>query len=222
MVQIKDKETGVTLQCVEADTLAGASLPYADLFGADLRGADLRRADLHGARLIQADLSGAELAGADLTHSWLWGASFAGARHLADASLAGAVYDSTTCWPQGFDPRERGAILGGHEPPSLQGFAPHAEVEIAFLRPEEGGRRTPCGGSYRPVFYYDGQQWIAFYAFSTDGWIRPGETVSALVHFLSPDAHVGRLYPGKEFELRDGAHVVARGHVTRVLGLADA
>jgi hypothetical protein len=38
--------------------------------------------------------------GADLRRAWLF-----------DASLRGALYDVDTRWPEGFDPRTRGAIL---------------------------------------------------------------------------------------------------------------
>jgi hypothetical protein len=60
---------------------------------------------------------------------------------------------------------------------------------------------------------------MAAYSFSTDDWMRPGDTVGALVHLLSPDAHRGRLYPGKEFELREGPHIVARGRVLKMVDL---
>ena len=96
---------------------------------------------------------------------------------------------------------------------------PDVEVEITLLRTDEGGRTTPCRSGYRPPFYYDGQYWIAFYVFPADDWIQPGDTVRALVTFLKPESHRGRLYPGKEFELREGSHLVARGRVTRLMSL---
>jgi translation elongation factor EF-Tu-like GTPase len=101
------------------------------------------------------------------------------------------------------------------------GFEPHAAVEISFLTTEEGGRTGPCRPGYSPPFFYDGAHWIAFYAFDTSEPIQPGETVRAFVCFLDPDAHRGRLFPGKEFELREGSHIVARGRVTKLLGLEE-
>jgi hypothetical protein len=41
----------------------------------------------------------------DLRHSWLQGAKLRGAK------LHGALYDSHTRWPHGFDPRRHGAVL---------------------------------------------------------------------------------------------------------------
>ena len=53
----------------------------------DLIGADLSRADLSGAYLRRANLSGANLSGAN----------------LSDARLIGAIADSETKFPEGFD-----------------------------------------------------------------------------------------------------------------------
>jgi translation elongation factor EF-Tu-like GTPase len=95
--------------------------------------------------------------------------------------------------------------------------APHAEVELSFLTPEQGGRTRPFRTGYRPPFYYEGRYWDAFLHFETDGWIEPGNTVRASVSFLTPEAHRDALFPGKEFELRDPpARTVARGRILRL------
>jgi hypothetical protein len=102
-----------------------------------------------------------------------------------------------------------------------EGFEPHLEIEVTFLRPEEGGGTGPWRVGYTPPLYYDGDYWIAYYSFAKD-LIHPGDTVTALVCFLNPkfrDSHRRCLYPGKEIELRDGSHVIARGHVIQLLGL---
>ena len=57
----------------------------ANLGGADLRNARLNGADLKGSNLRLADLSGAD--------------------------LEGVKYNSNTLWPEGFDPRSRGAVI---------------------------------------------------------------------------------------------------------------
>jgi hypothetical protein len=103
-----------------------------------------------------------------------------------------------------------------------KGFQPHLEIEVTFLRPEEGGGTGPWRTGYTPPLYYDGAYWIGFYAFSAD-LIHPGDTVTALVCFPNPDfhdLHRRNLSPGKEIELREGHHVIARGRVIRLLGLA--
>jgi hypothetical protein len=49
--------------------------------------------------------------------------------------------------------------------------------------------------------------------------VYPGQTVTAHLSFLSPQCHVGKLYPGKEFLIREGQRVVGRGKVTKILDL---
>ena len=93
------------------------------------------------------------------------------------------------------------------------------EVEICFLRTEEGGRKGPARSGYRPQFYYDGNDWDAVHTYATDDWVQPGETVTGYLDFLSPDEHVAKLFPGMEFLCREGSRVVARGRVLRILNL---
>ncbi len=103
MIEIKRKD-GSVIRTIDADSLRGADLRYADLQGAYLRGADLQDADLQGAYLRGADLQGAYLRGAylrgadlrdaDLQGAYLRGADLRGAylrgADLRDADLQGA------------------------------------------------------------------------------------------------------------------------------------
>ena len=95
----------------------------------------------------------------------------------------------------------------------------HALAEIRFLTPDEGGRTLPVYSGYRGQFYYDGADWDAIQTYPSEGPVNPGESVRALLWFTNPDAHRGRLYPGKQFEVREGRHVVGRGVIIRLLGL---
>ena len=74
------------------------------------REANLRHAVLLMAYLGNADLRGADLSDANLAGAWLRGANLEGAE-LHGARLAGAVYDGHTKWPDGFDPKTRGARM---------------------------------------------------------------------------------------------------------------
>lgn len=65
----------------------------------DLRGADLTGVDLSGVDLSGADMCWAHLVGADLRHV-----------RLVAIRMEGARYDSTTQWPDGFDPEYFGAV----------------------------------------------------------------------------------------------------------------
>jgi uncharacterized protein YjbI with pentapeptide repeats len=91
---------GVNLK--DAD-LRRAFLAGAYLHLSDLRDADLRRADLRGAFLGNTDLRGADLRGPDVR---VLGDPVA---RLGGINLEGAEFDSTTRWPDGFDPVAAGA-----------------------------------------------------------------------------------------------------------------
>jgi elongation factor Tu len=93
------------------------------------------------------------------------------------------------------------------------------EAEITFLTTEEGGRRGPAYSGYRPQFHYDGHDWDAIQHYGDVEAVEPGQTVIAYLSFLSPKEHVGKLYPGKEFLIREGHRVVARGCITKILDL---
>jgi len=93
-------------------TLFGIDLSFSDLVGtnlsfSDLSFANLTGADLSFARLSFADLSGADLSFADLDDSDLRNANLSGAKlsniKLSETALAGALYDSFTIFPTGFD-----------------------------------------------------------------------------------------------------------------------
>lgn len=93
------------------------------------------------------------------------------------------------------------------------------EAELTFIPPDEGGRSMPAKSGYRPQFFYDGHDWDAQHDYGDVEEVAPGETVQAKLTFLSPQRHVGKLFPGKEFLLREGQRVVGHGTVTRILNL---
>ena len=98
-------------------------------------------------------------------------------------------------------------------------FPPDIEAEITFVPTELGGRKTPAFSGYRPQFYYDGTDWDAEQEYPDVESVLPGQTVRALLRFFRPEAHVGRVHVGLEFEVREGSRVVARGRVTKILHL---
>lgn len=93
------------------------------------------------------------------------------------------------------------------------------EVQITFLASDQGGRKTPARTGYRPQFSYDGQDWDGIQTYPDREAVYAGETVTAYIAFLSPEHHRGKLYPGKEFQVREGSRVVAKGIVTKILEL---
>lgn len=74
----------------------------------DWRRGRLGGADLHRCTLIACDLRDAHLANAILRGAVLRGCDLRGAC-LEGADLTGATYDTSTRWPEGFDPRAHGA-----------------------------------------------------------------------------------------------------------------
>ena len=101
-------------------------------------------------------------------------------------------------------------------------FPPDIEAEITFVPTEQGGRNTAAFSGYRPHFYYDSHDWDADQEYPDVDSVLPGQTARALLRFLSPEAHLGRVQPGMTFEVREGARVVARGRVTKILHLAES
>ncbi len=137
--------------CLEGADLSHSDFLYAELSGANLRGAKLEQAQLEGADLTGANLSQANLQGAlasgnfsnarlgrarlggavlrhavlkntDLTEAHLHGADLSEAV-LTDVRLYGALYDTQTRWPKGFDPMTLGAIDASGDGP-VQHSAP--------------------------------------------------------------------------------------------------
>jgi translation elongation factor EF-Tu-like GTPase len=101
-------------------------------------------------------------------------------------------------------------------------YPPDIEAEITFVPTEQGGRKTPAFSGYRPQFFYDGYDWDADQEYPDVESVSPGQTVRALLRFLSLERQVGRVHPGLEFLVREGARVVARGRVTKILHLEES
>ena len=133
----------VDLRGARLGALLGLSLSATNLRGADLRGAELV-ADLSDADLRDADLRGAFLPfGRDFT-ALLGGALFAGVDlmgrnlegvDLTGVDLSGALYNARTSWPEGVDPRARGAFelgIGQYIPGSPDEVVP-GDADLAGL-----------------------------------------------------------------------------------------
>jgi elongation factor Tu len=101
-------------------------------------------------------------------------------------------------------------------------YPPDIEAEITFIPTEKGGRKSLAFSGYRPQFYYDGEDWDAIQEFPDVVSVSPGQTVRTFLRFLSPAAHVGRVHPGMEFQVREGNRVVGHGRVTRILHLEES
>ena len=110
--------------------------------------------------------------------------------------------------------------MSGHS--KTYAFPPDIEAEITFVPTDQGGRSKPAFSGYRPQFYYDRHDWDADQEYPDVESVLPGQTARALLRFLSPEAHVGRVQLGMEFEVREGTRLVARGRVTKILHLDES
>jgi uncharacterized protein YjbI with pentapeptide repeats len=116
--------------------LAGCELEGVSFDGSDLQGSDFSRADLYGAFLSDSNFDSCLFVQADLRSAFMYRVSFRnadmrGARfsldqmggalvfravdfsnaNLDEADFTGALYDSDTIFPNGFNPEERGLRL---------------------------------------------------------------------------------------------------------------
>jgi hypothetical protein len=94
---------------------------------------------------------------------------------------------------------------------------PELEAEIYFLTEKEGGRKNPVKNGYRGQFCYNGKDWDAPQQFIDKDICNLGETVKVYLHTLSTDFHVGQFFVGQEFETKEGARIVGKGKITKVL-----
>lgn len=94
------------------------------------------------------------------------------------------------------------------------------EAEITFLTTEEGGKKQPVFSGYRPQFFVEGQDFVVVHEFfDVVEPVYPGQTAMAYLSFTYPEYLIKVLHVGKEFLIREGQKVVARGKVTKILDL---
>ena len=98
------------------------------------------------------------------------------------------------------------------------------EVSIRFLKPDEGGRKTPVCNGYRGQFHYAGQKeaWDAPHEYPDSEWVELGQTTRAYLAFLSPERHVEKIQVGTSFEVREGSRLVGVGKVTEIIDLLES
>ena len=96
------------------------------------------------------------------------------------------------------------------------------EIEVLFITPENGGHKGPIFSGMRPLFHYDGTDWGGAIHFESDEQLPKGILVKLYFAFINPNHQLKRIYPGKEFELRDGKKVIARGQVLKLIDLENS
>jgi elongation factor Tu len=93
--------------------------------------------------------------------------------------------------------------------------SPHdaGEAELYALGHKEGGRHTPFGNGYMPVFFFGGVDVTGAIEIADGTVVHPGEHARVAFRLVRK---VG-LEPGMRFALREGGKTVGAGVVTRVM-----
>lgn len=102
---------------------------------------------------------------------------------------------------------------------SIPNRAPDVEAEIFFLPTCDGGRSSPAWQGYRTVhdFGLPGILNDASHGYIGRASAQPGGSTRANIWLAVPELQQGRLYPGFEFEVREGRRIVAHGVIHKVL-----
>jgi hypothetical protein len=94
---------------------------------------------------------------------------------------------------------------------------PYITAEVSFLATADGGRKGPtaAAGRYGCPMRIDGDDFDVRIDLAETGSIRPGQTLTVTLRFLSPDRAIPRLTVGKRFLLRE-ARTIAVGKVLSI------
>lgn len=107
----------------------------------------------------------------------------------------------------------------------LEEGAPRRVVaRVSFLATEEGGRRGPCLGPYRPNHNFGGPDDRWFYIgqlqIPEGEVVSPGETRTLEVLFLNGPGLTECLHVGRRWRIQEGPKLVANAEVLEVRGEA--
>jgi hypothetical protein len=94
---------------------------------------------------------------------------------------------------------------------------PELEVEIYYLTTEEGGRKMKFYSGYSGQLFYDGQDWDVIHELIDTDVCNPGDTVKVYLRTENANAHVGKFFVGKKFEIRERAKTVGKGKITKII-----
>ncbi|MDQ0471770.1 elongation factor Tu [Labrys wisconsinensis] len=129
---------------------------------------------------------------------------------VLDQGIAG---DNVGCLLRGVERRlvERGQVLAA--PGSLRAHR-RFEAEARILSADEGGRRTPFFGNYRPQFYFRTTDVMGAIELGAErDRVMPGETAAFTVALGKPVA----LEANARFAIREGNRTIGSGIVTRIV-----
>lgn len=98
-------------------------------------------------------------------------------------------------------------------------ITPDFIAQVTYKTSEEGGRKTPASSGYRPQvkFPFSKDMTSGTQRFIDKEIVYPGEKVKVEITMLSPQLFENQLEIGMDFELREGATIVATGIILDIL-----
>lgn len=92
-------------------------------------------------------------------------------------------------------------------------------AKLHYLTTKEGGRSTPAFSGYRPQvkFPFSEMQTSGQQIFIDKEEVYPGDNVNAEITIISVEYYKKRLYPGLQFEFREGSKIIGTGEIIEVL-----
>jgi len=94
---------------------------------------------------------------------------------------------------------------------------PDIEAIITFLRPEEGGRKTPIYSGYRPAHLVkEDYLTTGVHKYYDRKCVLPGESVLGTIAFITPEAYPNCLWEGKILRIQEGGRVVGYAKIVKI------
>jgi hypothetical protein len=93
----------------------------------------------------------------------------------------------------------------------------HFRVELTLLPESHGGRHSGVASGYRPQLYLLGDDWDAIHDYGSIENLAPGQPTIAELTFPNPKNHIGRLFAGLPFLLREGNRTIGYGRILQIL-----
>lgn len=189
------RKAALSIEAAQGADFSGVQGPEARiigvLVGARFDGADLRKAVLDYVRAGPGlSFRDADLTGASFKNAKLGGADFTNAK-LTAVSFAGAIYDCTTVFPDGFDP----SIVDG-----LTIWDGPCPGKPSYKSPDPSSARATCDEACHRWLIADASRSITLSLRSggkisyAAGWVKPGECAPELTRLVAETLNIAAVY----------------------------
>jgi elongation factor Tu len=124
--------------------------------------------------------------------------------------------DGATLWLADFSSGELEPIGPTGTRPQLRG--PDVEAVVSFLPTSSGGRAKSALSGYRPAhLVLDDYLTTGEHRYIDTDHAAPGETVRALITFITPEAYPNSLWVNKVIAVQEGSWVVGHARIVKIL-----